>query len=223
MRYFYLWIICLTIVGFFIHSETKKNFPLSVALKGLASLCFVILGFLSARLAKDGQLAHNVLSGLCFGLIGDVLLNLRYVFAKKGKLIFLAGILVFLAGHIFYIIALIPKCGCLPVCLAAGAVMTVLLVVWLYRQIEASPVFRIFGVFYIGAIVIMTSIAIGILVTDASVFSGLFASGAVLFLASDIILILNAFGSRQREWMRIGNLLLYYTGQLMIATSLQFI
>ena len=223
MKYFYLWILCLTIVGFFIHSETKKNYSASVALKGLASLCFVILGFLGARLSKDGQLAHHVLSGLCLGLIADVLLNLRYVFAKKGKLVFLAGILVFLAGHIFYIIAIAPKCSCLPVCLAAGAVLTLVLVVWIYRIITAGLVFRIFGVFYLGAIMIMTSIAVGILLTEPSVFSGLFAGGAVLFLASDIILILNTFGSRKKESMRVANLLLYYTGQLMIASSLQFI
>ena len=117
MKYFYLCVLCLTIVGFLIRSETKKNNSVSVALKSLASLCFVILGFLSARLSKDGQLAHNVLSGLCLGLIADVLLNMRYLFRQKRDLVFLAGIIVFLAGHIFYIVALSPKCGCLPVCL----------------------------------------------------------------------------------------------------------
>ena len=223
MKYFYMWILCLLIAGFFIRSETRKNYSLSVALKGLASLCFVILGFLSARLSKDGQLAHNVISGLCLGLIADVLLNLRFVLRQKGNLVFLAGILVFLAGHIFYIIALIPKCGVLPVCLGAAAVLTAVLVVWIYRNIAAGLAFRIFGVFYLGAIMVMTSLAIGILLTDPSAFSSLFAAGAVLFLASDIILILNTFGSRAREWMRVANLLLYYTGQLLIATSLQFI
>lgn len=223
MKYFYMWIICLTAAGVLVYTETWRQKSISIALKGLASLGFVIFGFLSARLSKDGQFAHNVLSGLCMGLIGDVLLSLRCVCAKKGNLVFLAGILAFLAGHIFYIIALSPRCGCLFECLAAGAVLALILVVWIYRRITANLVFRIVGVFYIGALVIMTSIAAGILLTDPSAFSALFTGGAVLFLASDIILILNTFGTQKREWMRIANLALYYTGQLMIASSLQFI
>ena len=223
MQYFYLWILCLAAACIFIFQESRKNHAAAVALKGLASLFFVILGFLSARLSKDGRLAHNVLTGLCLGMVADILLNLRFVFAKKGQLVFLTGILVFLAGHVFYIIALAPKCGCLPVCCAAGAVLAAAALVWIYRRITAKPAFKIFGVFYIGAIVIMTAIAFGILVTAPSVFSGLFFAGAVLFLASDIILILNTFGTEHKEIMRVSNLVLYYIGQLLIASSLQFI
>ncbi len=223
MKYIYLWVVCLALAGYFLYQEYLKKHELAVVLKGLASLTFVALGFLSARMSADGQLAHNVISGLCLGSAADVMLNLRYVFKEKGKAVFLAGILIFLAGHVMYIIALIPKCGCLTVCLITGVILTALLIAWIFTKITAALSFRIFGVFYLGAIMIMTCLAFGILFTGPSVFSGIFAAGALFFLASDIILIFNTFGPEQKEGLRISNIILYYIGQLLIASSLQFI
>ena len=223
MKYFYLWIVCLALAGVFLYQEAKKKHSLAVCLKGLASLCFVVLGFLSGKLSADGNLAHHVISGLCLGLIADVLLNLRFAFPKIGQKIFLVGILVFLAGHVMYIIALIPRCRPLAVCLITAVILTAVLIWWIFRRITAKPAFKIFGIFYLGAIMVMTCIAFGILFTEPAAFSEMFAAGAVMFLASDIILILNTFGPQQKESLRISNILLYYLGQLMIASSLQFI
>ena len=219
----FFWLLCLTFAGSLLYVETKKKHLLSVFLKGLASLCFVLLGILGYEISNNYAVAENVLAGLFLGMIGDILLNLRYVFLKYAQKIFLVGILVFFAGHVMYIVALAPISGCLTASVIAGAVLTVILVRWLYSQINAKPVFRIFGVFYMGAIVIMTCIALGILFTDPSAFSGIFSAGALMFLASDIILILNAFGPKSNSTMRIANIILYYTGQLLIATGLQFI
>ncbi len=223
MQYFYLWIICLALAGYFLYQEHLEHFSLTVVIKGLASLTFVVLGFLSARVSKDGQLAHNVISGLCLGAIADVILNLRFVFKEKGKTIFLVGILVFLIGHIMYIVALTPKCSRLTVCMVTGAILTVLLVVWIYSQITVAMAFKIFGIFYLGAIMIMTCIAFGILITDPSAFPGIFSAGALFFLASDIILIFNSFGPKRKESLRVSNIILYYIGQLLLASSLQFV
>lgn len=223
MKYFYLWIICLVFAGILLWMESRKKYPAATGAKGIASLCFVVLGFLGARMTVNAELAHNVISGLCLGLIADVLLNLRSVFPAVGKKIFLVGIFVFLAGHVMYIIALIPACNCLPIALIVGVILSVLLILWLFSKITAAMAFKIFGVFYLAAIMIMTCIAFGILITEPSAFSGMFAAGALLFLASDIILILNTFGTQSKEGLRISNILLYYTGQLLIASSLQFI
>ena len=53
-------------------------------------------------------------------------------------------------------------------------------------------------------------------------FTALFAAGAVLFLVSDIVLILNTFGKETKQSLRICNIMLYYIGQLLIALSLHF-
>ena len=55
------------------------------------------------------------------------------------------------------------------------------------------------------------------------IFCALFAAGSVLFLVSDIVLILNTFGKETRQSLRVTNISLYYLGQLLIALSLLFL
>ena len=172
---------------------------------------------------RDHVLAQRVLAGSCLGASADVILNLRKIFIKRRQYFFLAGTFVFLAGHVMYIMALIPKCSCVPVCFAAAFCLAALLIWQIYQMITADTLFRVIGVLYIGTIMLMVCLACGILFTDPSAFSGFFASGAMLFLASDIILILNAFGSESTESGHIINITLYYIGQLLIAGSLQFV
>lgn len=221
MKYIYLAVISLIIAAVFIVLEKKEKYIPAVVAKGLASFCFVILGYLGNKLAGESLLGRRMVTGLTLGCIADVLLNLRFVFKKVGQPVFLVGILVFLSGHIFYIIGLIPQCKPLLYCLIAGIVLSFVVLKWIFSKIEAKKAFKIFGVFYIGAIVIMTCIAIGVLITNPCGKSWMFLIGALLFLVSDVVLILNTFGKESKFSLRITNLSLYYIGQILIALSLQ--
>ena len=213
-------ILCLILACLFIMEENKEKYVAAVVLKGLASLCFVIVG----AMAGDGShLAKLVLAGLILGCVADVLLNLRWVFKEKGKLFFLVGILVFLSGHIVYLAAILPMAQSWVICFVIGIILTAGLMKWIFTKITAEKAFKIFGVFYIGAIVLMNCVAISNLVTVPSAFTALFAAGAVLFLISDIVLILNTFGPESKFSLRITNLSLYYLGQLLIALSLLYL
>ena len=75
---------------------------------------------------------------------------------------------------------------------------------------------------YIGAIMLLNCVAIANLIASPSGFTGLFAAGALFFLVSDIVLILNTFGSETKQSLRVTNISLYYIGQLLIAISLSF-
>lgn len=213
-------ILCLVLACLFIMEENKEKYVAAVVLKGLASLCFVIVG----AMAGDGShLAKLVLAGLILGCVADVLLNLRWVFKEKGKLIFLVGILVFLSGHIVYLAAILPMSESWVICFVIGIILTAGLMKWIFTKITAEKAFKIFGVFYIGAIVLMNCVAISNLITVPSAFTALFAAGAALFLISDIVLILNTFGPESKFSLRITNLSLYYLGQLLIALSLLYL
>ena len=212
--------LCLCLAAVFLWQESKKNYVPAVILKGLASACFVLMGLL---LAGDARMARLILVGLLLGCIADVLLNLRFVFEKKGQLIFLVGIAVFLSGHILYLIAILQgaKHWCIP--LIVGAVLTALLMMWIFKRITAKKAFKIFGVVYIGAIMLLNCVAVGNLIAAPSAFTALFAVGSLLFLISDIVLILNTFGKETRQSLRVTNISLYYVGQLLIALSLSFL
>lgn len=213
-------LFCLVFAALFLYQESREKYVPAVVLKGLASLCFVILGMICS---PGSHLAKLVMIGLVLGCIADVLLNLRWVFKEKGQLIFLVGILVFLSGHIVYLAAVLPLSANWILCFVIGIILTAALMVWIFRQITAKKAFKIFGVFYIGAIMLLNCVAIGNLLSAPSVFTGLFAAGALFFLVSDIVLILNTFGSETKQSLRITNISLYYIGQLLIALSLKFV
>ena len=217
---FFLIPLCLIIAGIFIWQEKKENYVAADILKGLASLCFVLLGI---RCSPGTHTAKLIVAGLVLGCIADVLLNLRFVLKEKGQPVFLVGILVFLAGHVLYLAAVLPMAKNWIICVVLGIVLTALLMVWIFKQITAKKAFKIFGVFYIGAIVLLNCVTVSNLITSPSAFAGIFAAGALLFLISDIVLILNTFGSESRFSLRVTNLSLYYIGQILIAVSLSFL
>ena len=209
--------LCAILARFFLKKESEEQYVTAVILKGLASLCFVAIGFMCD---PGNQVSKLIVIGLIIGMVADVLLNLRMVFKEKGQLIFLVGILVFLAGHIMYLAAVLPLCSYKLACIIIGIVLTALLMVWIFKRVTAKPAFKIFGVVYIGAIMILNCVSIGNLIAAQSPFNAVFAAGAALFLVSDIVLILNTFGSEFRQSLRNTNISLYYAGQVLIAFSL---
>ena len=211
---------CLIVAGIFIWQEKKENYVAADILKGIASLCFVLLGILCSPGTHTAKL---IVAGLVLGCVADVLLNLRFVLKEKGLMVFLIGILVFLAGHIAYLAAVFPMAKNRLICVVLGVLLTALLMTWIFRQITAKKAFKIFGIFYIGAIVLLNCVTVSNLLTAPSLFTGIFAAGALLFLISDIVLILNTFGSESRFALRVTNLGLYYIGQILIAVSLRFV
>ncbi|MBR4421971.1 MAG: lysoplasmalogenase [Erysipelotrichaceae bacterium] len=203
-------VILMILIGFllqalFIKTEHDEKYLLADILKGSASLMFVLIG-------------------LVFGMIGDILLNLRYVFPKHGQKIFLAGIVAFLIGHIMYLLALIPQAQHVWIwyCVIIGALAAGALLAYIFKTMEVKKAFKIFGIFYLGAVFIMTAIALGIAIFTPSKRALIYAVGAVLFTASDVVLIFNTFSGVSRFSMRITNLTLYYLGQILIACSLFF-
>ena len=219
-------LLCLVgaiIQGIFIVIEHQQKYVPAVILKGSASIVFCIIGYLGFVNATNTSFAKMVFIGLIFGALGDILLNLRFVFEKMGQKIFLVGILAFFIGHILYLVALVPLSTNLLPCVVIGSILATLILTWIFKTLTVKIAFKVFGIFYIGAVVLMTCVAIGNVISIGSLSSMMYAIGAVSFTLSDIVLIFNTFGSEQKYSMRITNLSLYYLGQLLIACSLFFI
>lgn len=221
-------IICLAIIGMilqgaFICVEHKEKYVAADILKGLASLMFVIIGIYLYATKSTNPLGLKIMIGLIFGMLGDILLNLRFILKKNGQKAFLIGILMFLIGHILYLAALVPQAGSFAIDAFIGAVLAAGLLTYIFKTMDVKIAFKIFGIFYLGAVIIMTVTAIHIAITTGNVQDIVYAIGAVLFTASDIVLIFNTFSGVTKFSLRITNLSLYYVGQLLIAASLFFI
>ena len=223
MTVFYLAILGILCQICFIITEHKEQYVKAVVLKGSAALLFCLIGLSALAEAQNNAFARLICIGLCFGALGDILLNLRFVFPNIGQKIFLAGVAAFLTGHILYLAALIPLSQNLLPCLIIGVLLAAGLLTWIFRTLTVKLAFKIFGILYIGAIVLMTAVAGGNVLSAPTTAAWMHAVGAVLFTLSDIVLIFNTFGPEQKFSMRIANLSLYYLGQLLIAFSLFFI
>lgn len=222
MQYLYLCPLCLLIAAVFIFVEKIERYLVADVIKGVASAFFVLLGILGAMKSNDASFARMIVCGLVLGAIADVLLNLRYVYdGTKGQIAFLAGVLVFLLGHVAYTVACVPHCKVLLAAIVFGVILSALLLYWIFSRIEAELSLKVFGVFYIGAIVILNCVALVVLLGSFNGHWLMFFGGTLLFLVSDVVLILNTFGPKSTFTMRVVNLALYYVGQLMIALSLQ--
>jgi len=213
-------VIGMIIQGCFIAVEHKEKYVLADILKGCAAFMFVCIGFISYLRVTNDSFGLKIVIGLIFGMIGDILLNLRFVLKENGQKAFLAGILAFLIGHILYLMALIPLASAVIIDVVVGAVLAAVLLAYIFKTMDVKLAFKIFGVFYLGAVIIMTVMAIHIAVTTGNIHDIVYAIGAVLFMTSDIVLIFNTFSGTTKFSLRITNLSLYYIGQLLIAGSL---
>lgn len=217
--------LALVIVGIFLQLsfimiESKEKYLPAVILKGLAAFCFVSLGFLCAG---GGTFAKWILAGLILGMCGDILLNLRYLVGANGQKVFLVGILVFMMGHVMYLVALLKVAPSPWIPVVIGIVVAAGLLYWILNSVTAAKAFKIFGVFYIGAVTLMAVVAVWNYIKTGGQAGLMFAVGGVLFLASDVILIFNTFTGETTFAKRFSNLSLYYVGQLLIASSLMFL
>ena len=215
-------IVGVLIDAAFIVCEYKKKAVAAVILKGLASLVFVLLGFLCY--ARTGNRAFGLLIvlGLLFGALGDVLLNLKNVLTAKAQIIFAAGIAVFLIGHVLYVAALIPlDVSALLIAVPVAAVLSAAILTTILKRVEAPKKLVIFGSIYLVAVIAMFSCALALLIKEpASAFRLTFTIGAFLFMVSDVILVFALFVKSSPKCLRAINLSCYYVGQLLIALSL---
>lgn len=186
--------------------------------KFLSSLCFILCGYISYKKSSNNRkYCFYILIGLLFGLLGDVLLSLT---SSKA---FILGVIAFAIGHLlfirgFTIISSISK---------SNLIMTFIIFICFITFIIRSGYFNFNGmlpaVFIYGFIIIfMLSTAIDLFkfrkVNKFNTY--LVVIGAILFVISDFILLFVKFYPNAPSFLTSFNLITYYAGQGLIASSL---
>lgn len=222
----------------FLRERTKAPSVRAVFIKALTSVCFLGLSFCAvsrtlpaAWESGDARTAFFpllILAGQLFGLLGDIWLDLKFVFPEEDKRFTNAGFVSFGVGHLLFAEALNLAFWrgdglfwlLIPALIAVGFGIVLQP---LSRKMGMDPgpfrgitvvygILLCFVVYFAGSLLIRSGVK--------SLTLWLFFSGILLFAGSDLILGGTYFGTgKDRPVHIILNHVCYYTGQFLIAAA----
>lgn len=232
------WILCAfgaVFLVWYICEKIKARSLKAVFVKSVVSVLFLAAGacgwFLSSRTGSLPPTGIFVLLGLLCGLLGDIWLDLKYVYPQQDDAFTYMGMGVFGVGHILYIIGLLwqyypkgkPLYAVVPVVIAAvaSAVNLLLEKPMRLRYGKMKPIVFAYGVCLFSAVAVSGSLALSCGWQETAL--NLFFAGTILFAVSDVILSGTYWGQGKDRPVDLAlNYLTYYPAQYLIAVSLLF-
>jgi len=204
-----------------------KGYPLkSFMTKALASFSFIhlFLMIMSEKgfLFKDFH--YYILSGLVFGLLGDLYLALREIKTEAHYELVKGGMILFGIGHIFYLFGLTEIEYLSPWVILAAIFFSIIVYfmskilryqmpryLWFYHILYSIVIFMMLGQsFYIS------------IMHNFDMASLIFLCGAVCFVISDLLLANIYFLGMKKNILYISNYMTYYLAQILIALSVLY-
>lgn len=232
-------VVEVPLVALFLKYYWPDRCKQSFITKVICSLLFVLMGVFAAKETGNNTLfADYMIWGLVFGMAGDLLLH-----AMTTKMLpFILGVVAFLIGHIFYIMALQRAIYTTAFSLGAFVwyeilIVLALLAVAVIYGIKTNAFKRkgamAYGLLAYG-VVLATMLAKAVrLVVDIIAFgvndnmvmiAVTIGLGAVLFVLSDLSLgIILTDDKPVKRGMRIFNITTYYAAQVLLAASIFFV
>ncbi len=189
--------------------EYRSSTAVSIVGKLFAATAYIgaVLS-LGAMLTSYGRI---MLLGMGFCWLGDL-----FLVSRQSRILFLAGLVSFLTGHVVYTVAFTVRgvdVAVVVITLALMAVFAWRAIAWLYPHTDQGM--RVPVWLYLAAISLMMVMAAG---THASHSNMFILFGAMLFVLSDLAVARNRFVHPAFINRAIG-LPLYFTAQLLFAAS----
>lgn len=204
-----------------------------VAIKSVASMGFILsaIFFFIDNEACPDFLGAFTIGGACFGMLGDIVLDLKYSKLKDADRCTFLGFWTFLIGHIFYSVAMISVYGIElinAICVAIGIIAGVIIAVVSERVMGLEyGKFKKITILYTAVLCMTLGFAGGYTITECyTLHSVLLNIGFALFVLSDAFLAGLYFSKDEKVRTNRKSIVLnhatYYAAQYVIALSLAF-
>jgi len=198
--------------------EQKGIYNRSLPLKLFASTMFFMVGFTGFLIGSFEVYNLFIVLGLLFGVIGDFFLSYSNQVNRNLKTKYYSvGIIAFLIGHLLYLVALLITTKNILISFVVGLVLSVLLIVFILQKRKFDKFIKIFGIVYVYVLINMMTFSVFNFIGSYSTKSLLFMIGGILFLVSDMVIIINTFGKKKNKLVSAINLYVYFIAQLLIA------
>ena len=218
----------------YVREKIKAYSVKAVIIKAIVSVLFIAVGILGMAVSavNPNLMGPFVVFGLVCGLLGDIWLDLKYVFPEQDVPFTYAGFVSFGIGHVFYIAGMLDRFFP-PDGLAYVIVPFVLAVVLSFGNAllekpmkldygRMKPIVIGYGVLLFSTLLLSGSLALYYGWQELAL--NLMFAGAVLFTASDLVLSKTYFGEGyERPIDFVLNYFTYYPAQFLIATALMFV
>lgn len=214
----------------YVHEKLKKYDIKELLLKTTCSMFFMGIAISSATLHRTGLYASLMIIGLLFGLLGDIFLDLKFIYPDDDTIYTFSGFTTFGIGHIFFITALLRRYADFSqywylIIPAIGALVIG------FGSVAMGPVMKLdYGKFagitrayasLLGGFTLLAG-SLALMYNFKLISLDMLFVGAVFFLLSDLVLSGTYFGGKERPIDIHLNYIFYYGGQFLIALSLLF-
>ena len=232
-----MYIIFLTIgvviTTVFTIKRTHKSSPRLLMLKALSSAFFVFTAITAFAFNDNVPLLVGIpaVIGAVFGLLGDVALDLKYVYPQDHDVYLKGGFTSFSIGHLFYIVSIFFSYGLsfgnYAYAIFGLAVLIISVPVTEKLMKLDYNKFKLITLMYSAILGFTDALSFSVLFTEGvSVHTVLHSVGLTLFLLSDAVLSGLYFAKDEKKKNSrpsiIANHIFYYSAQYILAVSFAF-
>lgn len=228
--FFVIGILCTVI---FLTKRTSRVTTDVVAIKSLASMGFILASvffFVDNKNCPD-YIGAFWIGGACFGMLGDIVLDLKYSKLSDPDRCTKLGFYTFLIGHIFYSISMVIAYGVEVInliCVAIGIVAGIIIAIVSEKVMKLEyGKFKRITIIYTAFLCMALGFGGGYTITEHySLHSVLLNVGFALFVLSDAFLAELYFSKDEKKRTNRTKIVLnhafYYAAQYVLALSLAF-
>jgi uncharacterized membrane protein YhhN len=211
----------------FLIARDRKGSPEALLLKTITSFLFIGVAFASFMVDSIQEVTTFfalIMMGLVCGLIGDIVLDLKIMYKKSSSLYQHGGMIAFFIGHVFYLAALLIYFGFSSIALVTAIILAIIIVCvskfilkFNFAEHSIDTYAYSFALSYM-----MTQACYAAITQGYTTSTVLLAAGAILFLLSDLVLVMTYYDNKDSKPFIVVNHVLYYAAQYAIALSILY-